>query len=106
MATARACIIRPTISTTRLFPSARLIGCGSWKPRCRPERELPRRISKMKALAYLRHPIVLLAAVSAAIFLIWYALGDSVQLPPSPLAAGEKLACVSYSPAADEGAAE
>jgi glucan 1,3-beta-glucosidase len=60
----------------------------------------------MKAFAYLRHPIVLLAAVSAAIFFIWYVLGVSVQLPPSPLASGEKLGCVSYSPVSDDGAAE
>jgi exo-beta-1,3-glucanase (GH17 family) len=54
----------------------------------------------MTALAYLRHPISLLVVVAVAIGFIWYVLGNPVQLPPNPLAAGEKLACVSYSPAA------
>ena len=52
----------------------------------------------MTALAYLRHPVSLLAAVSAVIGFVWYVLGLPVQMPPSPLQAGEKLPCVSYAP--------
>lgn len=52
----------------------------------------------MTVLAYLRHPFSLLVVVAAAIGFIWYVLGHPIQLPPTPLAAGEKLACVSYSP--------
>jgi exo-beta-1,3-glucanase (GH17 family) len=60
----------------------------------------------MKALAYLRHPISLLAVVSAAIGFIWYVLGADVVLPPSPLAPGEKLGCLSYAPPGGDDAAE
>jgi exo-beta-1,3-glucanase (GH17 family) len=52
----------------------------------------------MTASAYLRHPAVPLAAVATAILLIWYALGFPAQVPRSPLAAGEKLPCLSYAP--------
>jgi exo-beta-1,3-glucanase (GH17 family) len=63
----------------------------------------------MTGLAYLRHPLLLLAAVAVAIAFIWYVLGVPVQMPPSPLVAGQKLDCVSYAPAiaaAGEGTAE
>lgn len=52
----------------------------------------------MRTFAYLRHPVVLLASVSAAILFVWYLLGQPVNLPPSPLAPGEKFACVAYAP--------
>jgi glucan 1,3-beta-glucosidase len=52
----------------------------------------------MNATEYLRHPAVLLASVSVAIALVWFALGFPVEMPRSPLAAGEKLDCVSYAP--------
>jgi len=52
----------------------------------------------MSVPAFLRHPVVLLAAVAVVIGLIWYALGQPIKLPPSPLAQNEKLHCVSYSP--------
>jgi glucan 1,3-beta-glucosidase len=45
-----------------------------------------------------RQPAPLLAAVSALIGLTWYVLGWPVTMPRSPLAPGEKLACVSYAP--------
>ena len=47
----------------------------------------------------------MLAAVSLAVGFIWYVLGLPVQMPRSPLAAGEKLGCVAYAPA-DIGAGE
>lgn len=53
----------------------------------------------MNVPAYLRHPLVLLAAVSLAVGLIWYLLGLPVQMPRNPLAAGEKIGCVAYAPA-------
>jgi exo-beta-1,3-glucanase (GH17 family) len=46
----------------------------------------------------LRLAIALLASVSAAIVAAWWWLGAPVALPASPLAAGEKLYCTSYSP--------
>jgi glucan 1,3-beta-glucosidase len=54
----------------------------------------------MTAFAYLRHPLTFLAAVSAVIGFIWYLLGATVPLTPSPLAPGEKLGCLSYAPLA------
>jgi exo-beta-1,3-glucanase (GH17 family) len=54
----------------------------------------------MNGSAYLRHPLTLLAVVSLIVGLIWYVLGLPVQMPRSALAAGEKLGCVSYAPAA------
>jgi glucan 1,3-beta-glucosidase len=36
--------------------------------------------------------------VAGAIAAIWHLLGRPVALPPSPLAAGEKLTCMSYTP--------
>lgn len=40
----------------------------------------------------------LFAVAAAAIVTAWAWLGAAVQMPPSPLAAGEKLYCVSYTP--------
>ena len=45
-----------------------------------------------------RLPIVLLAAALAAVCLFWWGMGRPVPMPPSPLAAGEKIPCVSYAP--------
>ena len=41
---------------------------------------------------------VLFAIAAAAIVAAWAWLGAAVQMPPSPLASGEKLYCVSYTP--------
>jgi exo-beta-1,3-glucanase (GH17 family) len=40
----------------------------------------------------------LFALAASAIVAIWAWLGAAVEMPPSPLAAGEKLYCVSYAP--------
>ena len=40
----------------------------------------------------------LLALAAAAIVAFWAWLGAAVEMPPSPLAPGEKLTCVSYAP--------
>lgn len=45
-----------------------------------------------------RLPLLLLAAVLAVIALFWWQAGVPVAMPPSPLAAGEKIPCVSYAP--------
>jgi glucan 1,3-beta-glucosidase len=45
--------------------------------------------------------LALLALTALAIGFIWGWLGQPVQLPPSPLAAGEKLNCISYAPFRD-----
>lgn len=45
-----------------------------------------------------RQPAVLLAGVAILIGLAWYALGYPREMPHSPLAANEKIACVSYAP--------
>ncbi len=49
---------------------------------------------RKSALAALAH----FAFTALAIFIAWWWLGRPVQLPPSPLAAGQKLSCVSYAP--------
>ncbi len=54
----------------------------------------------MNGTAYLRHPLTLLTAVSLIVGLLWYVLGLPIQMPRSPLAAGEKHGCISYAPAA------
>ena len=62
----------------------------------------------MTASEYLRHPALLLVAVSAVIAFVWFALGRPVEMPRSPFAPGGKLDCVSYapvSPRAADGAA-
>jgi glucan 1,3-beta-glucosidase len=46
----------------------------------------------------LRLPLLLLAAVFAVIALFWWRMGAPVAMPASPLAAGEKIPCVSYAP--------
>jgi exo-beta-1,3-glucanase (GH17 family) len=43
-------------------------------------------------------PTAFFAIVAAAIVTTWAWLGATVQMPPSPLASGEKLYCVSYTP--------
>lgn len=43
-------------------------------------------------------PFLLLIAVLALIAAFWGWMGRPVAMPPSPLAAGEKLPCVSYAP--------
>ncbi|MGZ3326390.1 MAG: beta-1,6-glucan synthase, partial [Xanthobacteraceae bacterium] len=40
----------------------------------------------------------LFAVAAAAIVAIWGWLGSTVQMPPSPLASGGKLHCLSYAP--------
>jgi exo-beta-1,3-glucanase (GH17 family) len=46
----------------------------------------------------MRTAAALFLLVAAAILGIWWWLGAPVAMPPSPLAAGEKLFCVSYTP--------
>ncbi len=48
-----------------------------------------------------RLPLVLALIVSAAVVALWAWAGRPVAMPPSPLAAGEKLQCVSYAPFRD-----
>jgi exo-beta-1,3-glucanase (GH17 family) len=42
--------------------------------------------------------VLLFALVAATITLVWYGMGRPVPMPPSPLAEGERLPCVSYAP--------
>ncbi len=49
----------------------------------------------------LRLPLVLALVVAAAIAGLWTLIGRPVAMPASPLAAGEKLPCVSYAPFRD-----
>jgi exo-beta-1,3-glucanase (GH17 family) len=46
--------------------------------------------------------LALLALTALAIGAVWLWLGEPVQLPPSPLAAGEKYYCLSYAPFRDQ----
>jgi exo-beta-1,3-glucanase (GH17 family) len=41
---------------------------------------------------------LLFALVASVIVLFWYEMGRPIPLPPSPLAAGQKIDCLSYSP--------
>jgi exo-beta-1,3-glucanase (GH17 family) len=45
---------------------------------------------------------ILFAPVALAIACFWWWLGAPIAMPPSPLAAGEKLYCVSYAPFRDQ----
>ncbi|HXL68061.1 MAG TPA: beta-1,6-glucan synthase [Xanthobacteraceae bacterium] len=45
-----------------------------------------------------RQAIFLLAVVAALIGVVWHGLGQPVLMPPSPLAASEKIPCLSYTP--------
>src|SRR6187551_3760746 len=42
--------------------------------------------------------VFLFLLVAASIGLFWYAMGRPVAMPPSPLAQGQKLNCLSYAP--------
>src|SRR5262249_27093276 len=46
----------------------------------------------------MRLPLSLLVVVVASIVAFWGWLGAAVPMPPAPVAAGEKLFCVSYTP--------
>jgi exo-beta-1,3-glucanase (GH17 family) len=46
-------------------------------------------------------PLALFALTALAVGVAWWWLGAPVALPPSPLASGEKLYCVSYAPFRD-----
>ena len=46
----------------------------------------------------MRLPIVFFAGLTAIVVAVWWWLGVPVQMPPSPLAPGEKIGCVSYAP--------
>jgi exo-beta-1,3-glucanase (GH17 family) len=46
-------------------------------------------------------PLTFFAVTALAIAVAWWWLGKPIALPPSPLAAGEKLYCVSYAPFRD-----
>src|ERR1700675_479005 len=46
-------------------------------------------------------PFAFFAFTALAIGIAWWWLGKPVAMPPSPLAAGEKLYCVSYAPFRD-----
>jgi exo-beta-1,3-glucanase (GH17 family) len=48
-----------------------------------------------------RQPLTFFAITALATGMAWWWLGKPVALPPSPLAAGEKLYCVSYAPFRD-----
>jgi glucan 1,3-beta-glucosidase len=46
----------------------------------------------------MRKPVILFILVAVTIAAVWWWLGNVIAMPPSPLAAGEKLYCVSYAP--------
>jgi exo-beta-1,3-glucanase (GH17 family) len=46
----------------------------------------------------MRFATTLFALTAAGIIAVWAWLGASVQMPPSPFGAGEKLHCISYAP--------
>jgi exo-beta-1,3-glucanase (GH17 family) len=44
------------------------------------------------------HSFLLFTLVAGAVWTVWYGMGRPVLMPPSPLADGEKLTCLSYAP--------
>src|SRR5437588_683840 len=70
---------------------------GAWHRRCRTISEAS---SSLRGPGPISMGIAgaLFAIAAAAVVAAWAWLGASVQMPPSPLASGEKLYCVSYSP--------
>jgi glucan 1,3-beta-glucosidase len=46
----------------------------------------------------MRKPVILFILVAVTIAAVWWWLGNAIAMPPSPLASGEKLYCVSYAP--------
>jgi exo-beta-1,3-glucanase (GH17 family) len=55
-------------------------------------------VSRIQNLGALRQAIVAFAFTALAVGSVWWWLGRPVQLPPSPLASGQKLYCLSYAP--------
>jgi exo-beta-1,3-glucanase (GH17 family) len=55
-------------------------------------------VSRTQDLNALRQALAAFALTAIAIGTVWWWLGTPVQLPPSPLAAGQKLYCLSYAP--------
>jgi exo-beta-1,3-glucanase (GH17 family) len=52
----------------------------------------------MAKSAFPREALLLLAVVAALIGVVWHGLGRPVAMPRSPLAANEKISCLSYTP--------
>jgi exo-beta-1,3-glucanase (GH17 family) len=55
-------------------------------------------VSREQDLSLAGSALASFALTALAIAAVWWWLGGPVKLPPSPLAAGEKLGCVSYAP--------
>jgi len=55
-------------------------------------------VSREYALRQIGLAFACFALTALAVGAVWWWLGAPVQLPPSPLTAGEKLTCVSYAP--------
>ena len=55
-------------------------------------------MSREYALRQIGLAVACFALTALAVGAVWFWLGAPVKLPPSPLAAGEKLSCLSYAP--------
>jgi glucan 1,3-beta-glucosidase len=55
-------------------------------------------VSREQNLRAIGPAVASFALTALAVGVVWWWLGAPVKLPPSPLAAGEKLGCVSYAP--------
>ena len=55
-------------------------------------------MSREYALRQIGLAVACFALTALAVGAVWWWLGAPVKLPPSPLAAGEKLSCLSYAP--------
>jgi exo-beta-1,3-glucanase (GH17 family) len=58
-------------------------------------------VSRLPDRSAVGQALALFALTALAVAVAWWWLGAPVALPPSPLAAGEKLSCVSYAPFRD-----
>jgi len=63
---------------------------------------VPRLFDHLADQPAVRQPLLVFALTALAIGVAWWWLGKPVQLPPSPLAPGEKLYCLSYAPFRDD----
>jgi exo-beta-1,3-glucanase (GH17 family) len=83
--------------------SRRLEGARSPKPPASNQFPVAHKAAIRRILARsdslpMRRSLLLFALVAAAIGAFWYGMGRPIPMPPSPLAEGRKLNCVSYAP--------
>ena len=82
-------------------PTAAQVAASASRPWQKPFAPVMTAVPCLADQPTIRRPLPLLALTALAIGVTWWWLGKPVQLPPSPLAPGEKLYCLSYAPFRD-----